>query len=257
MKELSINNTAFSWIEERTILLAPTGSKAYGTDIESSDTDYKGICVPPLSFYLGMESFNEYNNTGGKNFKNTKEDVDVSIIHINKFIKDAMQCVPNNIELLFMEEDKYLKMTGIGKELIENRHIFLSKQVYKKFGGFALSQMKKMQAKAGRLEYINAFGYDVKFFMHSIRLLTSAIEILETGDFSTFRPNRELLLECRTGRYTFEEAIEMVEKYDKQLKEAYQSSTLQEHADYDKINQLLVSLNKKALGLSCSKKGEF
>ena len=67
------------WLDERTILMAPTGSFAYGTNVESSDRDYKGICIPPIDCYLGLSSFKGYDNTGGNNFRNTKDDVDVTI----------------------------------------------------------------------------------------------------------------------------------------------------------------------------------
>lgn len=85
--------------------------------------------------------------------------------------------------------------------------------------------------------------------MHSIRLLTSATEILETGDYSTYRPNRELLLDCRNGKYTFEEALEMVEMYDNELAAAYEKSELPAKADYDKINKMLMDINKQGLAL--------
>src|SRR5690606_37170348 len=137
------------------------------------------------------------NNSGGKNFKNTKDDVDVNIIHINKFVKDAIQGVPNNIEILFVRPEDYIKVTPLGQKLIDNRHLFLSKQIQKKFGGYAYSQLMKLKQKksngTGRQDLIQKYGYDTKFAMHSVRLLTSAIEILETGDFSTYRPNRQEL----------------------------------------------------------------
>src|SRR5690625_514923 len=84
---------------------------------------------------------------------------------------------------------------------------------------------------------------------HSIRLLTSAIEILETGDFSTYRQNREHLLECREGKYTFEEAVEMIAEYDTKLKEAANRYDLPKTPDYQKINRMLVELNKRGLEL--------
>ena len=85
--------------------------------------------------------------------------------------------------------------------------------------------------------------------MHSIRLLTSAIEILETGDFSTYRPNRQLLLHCRNGKYTFDEALEMVEMFDHQLKVVLEKSTLPKTPDYRRINELLIEINRQGLGL--------
>lgn len=239
------------WLEERTIILAPTGSYAYGTNTEDSDRDYKGICIPPVNYFLGLELFNEYNNSGGKNFKNTKDDVDINIIHITKFVKDAMVGVPNNIEILFLNKDQYIKITDLGQQLIDNRHLFLSKAIQKKFGGYANSQIQKLKerntSRAGRQDLIDLYGYDTKFFMHSVRLLTSAIEILETGDFSTYRPNRSFLLDCRNGTYTFDEAVELIESLDNDLKQAAANSILPEKPDYYAINQLLIRINSAAI----------
>ncbi|MCY8119567.1 nucleotidyltransferase domain-containing protein [Bacillus spizizenii] len=250
MTKVDLHQSNLGWLEERTILLAPTGSHAYGTNTDSSDRDFKGICVPPIEYYFGLESFNEYNNTGGKNFKNTKDDVDISIIHINKFVRDAMQGVPNNIEILFINREDYIKMSFLGELLVDNRHLFLSKNIQKKFGGYAYSQIQKLKAKnsngVGRQDLIEKFGYDTKFFMHSVRLLTSAIEILETCDFSTHRPNRKLLLDCRNGAYTFEEALEMIEELDNNLKKISKRSPLPDKPDYRKVNNLLIEINQKA-----------
>lgn len=253
MAELNIADSNLEWLEQRTIILAPTGSYAYGTNTETSDKDFKGVCIPPIDYYLGLEVFNEYNNSGGKNFKNTKDDVDVNIIHVNKFVKDAMSGVPNNIEILFVRQEDYLKVTPLGQLLIDNRDMFLSKLIQKKFGGYAYSQIQKLKNKksngTGRTDLVEKFQYDTKFFMHSVRLLTSAIEILETGSYSTYRPNRQLLLDCRNGKYTFEEALEMVEMYDAQLKSALENSPLPKTPDYQRINDLLIQINREGLGL--------
>ena len=148
---IALSPDSFSWLEERTVLFGPTGSHAYGTAIEGSDKDYKGVCIPPVEYFLGLKSFNEYNKAGGKNLKNSKNDnnndvndVDVNIIHINKFVRDAMQGVPNNIEMLFLPKDQYLKLTSPGEILIRNRRLFLSRNLKKKFGGYAFSQIQKV-----------------------------------------------------------------------------------------------------------------
>lgn len=249
----SMPETNLEWLEDSIILLSPTGSVAYGTNTENSDEDYKGICVPPKEYFLGLESFNEYNNVGGKNFVNTKDDVDITIMHINKFVRSAMSGTPNDIELLFMEPEDYLVSSPRGTELVANRHLFLSKQIKNKFGGYANSQIKKLQVKkdnkTGRQELVKEFGYDTKFFLHGIRLLTSAIEILETGDFNTRRPNRDLLMDCRNGKYSLNEALEMIEHYDELLKKAYIKSELPNTPNYDKINNMLIEINESSLYL--------
>lgn len=260
---MQFEHPSFPWLAERTILLAQTGSFAYGTNVEESDRDYKGVCIPPIDYYFGLYAFNEYNSSGGKNFRNTKNDVDVTIMHIVKFVKDAMKGVPNNIELLFIREKDYLKITEAGKMLVDARHLFLSKQIYKKCAGYARSQMEKMKKQSFHtdkvsmteeleksnsddytLDYQNERCYDTKLFMHTIRLLTSAIEILETGDYSTYRPNRQELLDCRNGKYSFSEALQLINMYDQQLKIAYEKSNLPLHPDQQLINQLLLNIHQ-------------
>lgn len=241
------------WLRDRTILLTETGSKAYGTSTESSDTDIKGVCIPPIDYYLGLNAFNEYNNHGGNNFRNTKDDVDLIVMHINKFVKDCLIGVPNNIELLFVEKSKYIRLTELGELLVDNRHLFLSKQLRAKFGGYAYSQIQKLKLKGkngtGRQELISKYGFDTKFAMHSVRLLTSAIEILDTGDFHTYRPNRQFLLDIRNGKYTFEDILDMISQYDDQLKKVLETSKLPAHPDYQKVDKMLIDINKNGLNL--------
>lgn len=248
---LNYNTETLDWLEERTILLAPTGSYAYGTNTEESDRDYKGVCVPPKEYYLGLKTFNEYNNTGGKNFVNTKDDVDVSILHVSKFVKDLVECVPNSLEMLFLEETEYMKLTELGKLLRDNRHIFLSKKVFNKYGGYARSQASRMGqiAGKGREELYKEFGYDTKMFMHSVRLLQSATEIFQTGDYNTKRPNAEFLLWCRQGKYTLKEAEQMLEGLDFQMNDAYRQTDLPKTAKYNTVNALLIEINERGLSI--------
>lgn len=240
-------DSAPKWLEESTILLAVTGSHAYGTATEESDMDYKGVCIPPPSFYLGLDSFNEYNTTGGKNFKNSRDDVDYSVIAINKFVKDAMSGVPNNIEILFTEPEDLLKVTDLGQVLIDNRKLFLSQQVKKKFGGYATSQIAKMKHGRKHNEHTIRHGYDTKQFSHAVRLLSSAAEILDEGDYRTKRWNAHFLKACRNGVFTFEEALDIIKDYDDFLSISAIHTKLPEKPDYGAINSLLMHINQTAL----------
>lgn len=241
------------WLEDRTILLTKAGSYIYGTNIETSDTDYKGVCIPPKEYYLGLKSINEYNKSGGKNFgeRNTKDDIDIVVCHINKFVRDAMNGIPNNLDILFCRDEDVIYMDDFGKELRDFRHEFLSKEVFKKFSGYALSQKHKIETKknhgTGRRELVEEFGYDCKFAYHTVRLILGATEILETHDYHSYRPEREWLVEIRKGKYTLEELFDIIEDLDAKLKSAYETSTLREKPDYHKINKWLIGLNERAL----------
>lgn len=238
---MRIQHPNFPWLEERTILFAPVGSFAYGTNIETSDRDYKGICIPPLDYYFGLASFQQYDSSSGKNFKNTKDDIDITILHINKFVKEAMRGTPNNIELLFLRKQDYLKLTDLGQQLLDNRHLFLSKRIYHTFRGYAQSQMQKL------MKTIQGESYDTKLFMHTIRLLTSAIEILLTGDFQTYRTNRKELLAARLGMFSLSEALSLIDQYDEKLTTAFEQSKLPNEPDKSMINDLLIQLNLQGM----------
>ncbi|ALA13040.1 nucleotidyltransferase [Bacillus phage TsarBomba] len=245
MVKLDLNEVGYDWMEDRTIILAPYGSRANGTETEDSDHDFRGVCIPPIDYYLGLESFKGYDNVGSKNFRSTKDSVDIRIDPINKFVKDAMSSSPNSIELLFTRPQDYIKVSALGQLLIDNRHLFLSKLVKGRFGGFASGQDKEFQK--GRADIVEKFGYNTRAFCHSVRIRTSAIEILETYDFCTYRPNRELLIECKTGKYSQKEAMEMVAHYEDKLQQAYEKSELPEKVDKDKVDKLLVVINSIAL----------
>lgn len=85
------------------------------------------------------------------------------------------------------------------------------------------------------------------FGMHAVRLLTSVIEILKTRDYQTYRPDREWLLEIRNGKYTLEELFEIIDKLEAEVEKLYITSDLPEHCDYNKINDWLININRKAL----------
>lgn len=176
-------------------------------------------------------------------------DVDINVVHLIKFINDTMTGTPNNIEILFMGKDKYVKMGELGEVLVDNRHLFLSKSIKSKFGGYANGERGRM-VRGGRKEMVKKYGYDPKMFMHSVRLLDSAIEILKTGDYTTKRPNREFLLKCRSGMFTLPEAQKILDVLDKEMGRCHEKSKLPEMPDYDKINNLVIEINNRALELA-------
>lgn len=242
-----------TWLEDNIIMMAPTGSFSYGTNIETSDRDYGGVCIPPIEYYLGMDSFNQYDSSGGKRYRNTAEDTDVKVDHISKLFKDAMKGSPTSLDLLFIDEDKFTTLNDLGRLLLSNRKMFLSKRVFDRYGGFARAQFRQVvnsTQNRNRLEGSSyERGYDLKKFMHSVRLLTSGTEILNTGDYSTYRPDRNLLIGCRIGMYSLQEAIELVEHYDEELNKALLSTELPTKPNYDQVNDVLVSINARALQL--------
>ena len=122
------------------ILLGLGGSYAYGTNNENSDIDIRGIATRTSKNILIGNDFEQVVDV----------DTDTTIYSFDKIIKLLCSCNPNTIELLGLKPEHYIYLTNAGKILIENRHLFLSKRAIHSFGGYANSQLRRLENKAAR-----------------------------------------------------------------------------------------------------------
>ena len=74
------------------------------------------------------------------------------------------------------------------------------------------------------------------------------IDILQGNGIKTYREgDRELLLDIRNGKYSYEQIYNMAEKLEEEFKDVLQTSKLPEKLDYNKINNLVAEINKQTL----------
>lgn len=123
------------------ILLTLGGSYAYGMNKEGSDLDIRGIALNSKEDILLGSDFDQVVNVN----------TDTSVYSFNKILTLLEKCNPNTIEELGCLPEHYLVLTDIGKELLENRKMFLSKICIYTFAGYAGSQLRRMENKAARL----------------------------------------------------------------------------------------------------------
>jgi predicted nucleotidyltransferase len=118
------------------ILLGLGGSYAYGTNTDTSDIDIRGVALNQRNEILEanprFEVFEERNT-------------DTVIYSINKVITLLANCNPNVIEMLGLKPDHYLIKTNLGQLLVENRKAFLSQKAAVTFGGYANSQLRRLE----------------------------------------------------------------------------------------------------------------
>ena len=117
--------------------------------------------------------------------RTTKDHTDPDWVYheVGKFMKLVAHGNPTVTELLYLEE--YTQLSPVGKLLVDNRSIFLSKSsVMNAYRGYALSQAKKLSSR--QKEGLD--GYDsalknrfAKHTRHCFRLLLQARQLLETG----------------------------------------------------------------------------
>ena len=124
-------------IASRTILSVRHGSHAYGTNIEGSDLDIKGVCIPPKEYYLGFYKRFEQQVSKSPN--------DMVIFALDKFVKHAADCNPNFLEVLFVAATDLIHVDEFAMRLLDMRHMFLSKKAKHTFSGYAFSQLKRIK----------------------------------------------------------------------------------------------------------------
>lgn len=145
------------------ILVGLGGSYAYGTNTESSDLDVRGIALNTKEEILTNKKFEQFVN----------EETDTTIYSFNKIISLLSNVNPNTIELCGLKPEHYLYLHPIGRELLNNANIFLSKRAVHTFGGYANAQLRRLENVCNRsvsqsqreqyiLNTINNAMYDIK-----------------------------------------------------------------------------------------------
>ena len=122
------------------ILLGLAGSYSYGTNIRTSDIDIRGIALNQKSDLIDLTRFEQY----------VDEDTDTVIYGFNKVVGLLLSCNPNTIELLGLKPEHYLYLSDIGRLLLDNRRLFLSKRAIQSFGGYADAQLRRLQNALAR-----------------------------------------------------------------------------------------------------------
>lgn len=226
-------------LRDNIVLLVVAGSHAYGLNTEESDLDIQGISMGTPDTILGLESFDVFEN------KNT----DTVIYSMKRFMELAMKGAPNVLEILFSSPENILYCDEkIGKMLLDNRDIFLSKRIYYSFKGYAKNALKDAEK---RLE-TNPKKAD-KYAMHYIRLCLEVITLLNGNDLTdVLKNNQNMLMRIRNGsmrngnKFT-EEFYESVRDLENLLEKTYQNSLLPDTVDVKKVSGLLVKMNKEFL----------
>lgn len=112
---------------------AIAGSKAFGLDTITSDTDIKGVFFMPKDLFYGLEYIPQISN----------ETNDIVYYELGRFIELLNKNNPNMLELLASPDDCVLYKHPIMERI--KIDFFLSKLCKETFAGYAVTQIKKAQ----------------------------------------------------------------------------------------------------------------
>ena len=219
-------------LNKRVIYRCVIGSRAYGLEDDQSDTDRRGIYLPPAELHWSLYGVPE---------QLENEETQEAYWELQKFIVLALKANPNVLECLNSPIVEFV--TPLAEELLAMREAFLSKLVFQTYSGYVASQFKKMQTDVrnqGRVKW--------KHVMHLIRLLISGIDVLREGKVTVeVGEQREQLLEIKRGEVPFAEADAWRKRLQVELEQAFQQNTLPDRPDYERVNAFLIHARKLAM----------
>lgn len=216
---------------DRVIFRCVIGSRAYGLDHSESDTDRRGIYVPPADLHWSLYGVPEQ----------LENDESQEVYwEIQKFLVLALKANPNVLECLFTPLVELA--APLAEELLAMRTAFLSRMVYQTYNGYVMSQFKRMQAHIR-----NHGAVKWKHVMHLIRLLISGTTVLREG-FVPVRveEHRERLLAIKRGETPWEDVDQWRRSLHAEFDDAFQRTSLPERPDYEKANQFLLKVRRSA-----------
>ena len=226
------------------------GSVAHGTagDI-IDDIDVGWVFIAPISHYFGLQRLEHIERIG------VAEKYDFALFELRKYVSLLLKSNPNVLSLLWLPQNLYIVQSDWGKQLIENRHLFMSKQLHKSFGGYAYGQLRRMthpctnQAYQGarRRDRFEKFGYDCKNAAHLIRLLRMGIEALSTGEINVARHDAKQLKEIKAGAWTLTQIEKEAERLQHLLDEALVKCDLPNKPDFQEAEEMLIEILEERL----------
>lgn len=216
-------------LDKYVIYRCVVGSRAYGLENETSDTDLRGIYLPPANLHWSLQGVPEQLEN-----KETEE----CYWELQKFLTLALKANPNILECL--NTPIVLSASFLTQELLSIRQIFLSKLVYQTYNGYVFSQFKKLEQDLRTRNEIRP-----KHAMHLIRLLLQGIDILRAGELNVrVSDYREELLAIKRGEMNWEEInnwrLALHKEFDRELA----TTKLPERPNYEKANEFLIKARR-------------
>lgn len=217
---------------QRVIYCCVIGSRAYGLDGDESDTDRRGIYLPPADLQWSIYGVPE---------QLENEATQEAYWELQKFLVLALKGNPNILECLYTPLVE--RATPLALELLAMRDAFLSRLVYQTYNGYVMSQFKRMQS-----DLRNQGQVKPKHVMHLIRLLLSGIHVLREGfvrvEVGEFRAQ---LLAIKNGDMPLDAVESWRRELHKEFDSALEETHLPERPDYERANEFLVKARRLAV----------
>ena len=218
---------------EHTIYAAVVGSRAFGLDTDSSDTDTRGVYVAPTESFWSLAKPPTHVDGPEQDWFSWE---------VERFCELALKANPNLLEVL--HSPLVVRRTPLGEELLELRQSFLSQLAYQTYSGYVLSQFKKLEA-----DFRRDGAPKWKHVMHLLRLLLAARTLLQEARLIVdVGPYRERLLAVKRGELSWQEVEHWRLGLHEELDNALQRTVLPATPDVGRVDAWLRSVRKRSIG---------
>ena len=209
------------------------GSRAYGLSAEGSDTDRRGIYLPPAELHWSLFGVPE---------QLENRETDEVYWELHKFVSLALKANPTILECLYVPAPETVH--PVAAELLAMRGRFLSKLIYQTYNGYVMSQFKRLEQDlrtTGTLKWKHA--------MHLVRLLLAGVAGLREGAIPVHVGEaRERLLAVKRGELAWPEVDEWRLALHREFDRALETTRLPDRPDYAAANAFLVRARRSAVG---------
>jgi predicted nucleotidyltransferase len=208
------------------------GSRAFGLATAESDSDRRGIYLPPADLYLSLY---------GVPAQLENDSHDECYWELRKFLVLALKANPNVLECLYTPLVEYA--SPLAEALLRMRDAFLSKLIYQTYNGYAISQFKKIGQ-----DLRNRGEIRWKHAMHLLRLLMAGTEAMRSGRIMVdVGKHRDSLLAVKEGRLSWDEVDAWRKRLHGEFDDTYKATSLPDQPDYDAANAFLIRARRATL----------
>jgi len=145
------------WVSKNIHLVVTMGSDAYGACTDFSDVDIHTMVIPPKGYIfphiMGLvpgfdKDYPKFEQFQNHHIDHRDKEYDVVGFSIIKLFELLMAGNPDKIDFMFVPSRCVRFSTSLGQHVRENRKLFLSKSCWKRYKGYAFSELQKIRSKA-------------------------------------------------------------------------------------------------------------
>jgi predicted nucleotidyltransferase len=211
----TIERTKFKF-KNRIIHSFVGGSELHGAKLEATDDhDLMGIYLETPQDIMGLDQQPHFVwSTAPDSRRNGPTDIDITMYGLNKWARLAVKGNPSILNYLFAPRNTCIAFPErqAWDHIVWAKDAFLARSHWKQFAGYAGAQLARMcgerSKKVNRPELVERYGFDTKFAMHTVRILSEGMELLKYGHISFPAKEVELLKEIRRGEVSQDWVIE-------------------------------------------------